>query len=618
MDQEHIMRKLSAEDLEKQVQTIVRFLGAVHPSLLSKSDFRPCVELRPIPRIPKEQAEPDPKGGKGSNYKLYASLNLWDLDDNSIYRLRKWLMLHNGHPSCLYYSVFTYDNNKKFLNPKTGAMMRPNKIRSESAQESEEIALDFDDIGFAEYRNLVDRFEAMGIHALWVFTGHGYQAHILLEESLSEKNLLKQFVYKFRSKGFNCDPTCVDPARVMRLPGTFNCKCFTDKHYASELDNPPACELVLGTTARYSLKSLMDKLDSLPTVSQVDEDAFEGVYSRKRLTAEERDAKETPVLSDLALKPRSGVKVSESTKDSGDTVSVKKVEYPYISEFELPEPVERMLAYVPHGLRNKTLGFLIKFFRTQYRLGKNQLLEILQIWAKYACDPPYDADEFKDDFSRLYYKYQGLGYDPALVKRYGPIDFSSLIQLRKQDIHIPNGFFMDFHLLDSAEVRAYLAIKILEHTEEETTIDKIAEVLNVSTRNLRPVLQSLTSGRHCYVVKGVRKQKIPNTYHTNRIVSTHDGFMPLSYNDVRAYVNELCEQGSRTRANGELKLYLFMRWKFYSGDIFMSQRNLGRNIGVEQNAISYMIYRMQEKHFLKVKKSNVGSFMESCEYILLR
>lgn len=82
-------------------------------------------------------------------------------------------------------------------------------------------------------------------------------------------------------------------------------------------------------------------------------------------------------------------------------------------------------------------------------------------------------------------------------------------------------------------------------------------------------------------------------------------------------MNELCEQTERTRANGELVLYLFFCWKFYSGDIYMSQSKLGKHTGLTQQAISQVVTRLQERYFIKVKKVRHSSFLESCEYTLL-
>lgn len=563
--------------LEEQLDTICDFLRSVHPNLNGGEGFRPCVELRPINR-----AEED--------FMLSKSLMLWDLQAESIARLRTFLERHNGYATCLFYSVFYYDNLTKSSTAKSKST-KSSRINTAAALGTTEIALDFDSITFQEYVDLVDRFEELGIYAIWVFSGHGYQAHILLDENLEDKDVLRRCVYKFRAKGFNCDPACVDPARLMRLPYTYNCKCYKDPAYEEEQEEPPFCKVVQGSATRYSLKDILNKLDTLPTVSVEDEKACE------------------------PQKCSTGKSVTKQSVDE-DIATVRKVEYPYLSNYELPDAVNKMLAYTPHGVRNKVLGYLIRLFKVQYKLSKSQIFDILSIWAKEACEPALPADELKTDFLRLYYDYNGLGYDVALIKQFGPIDRQELITLRKKDITISNVFFRDFNTLDGKVVRVYLAIKMLEHIDVPATVEKISETLGISDRALRPTLQDLIKSGHGYITKGNRRMGVPDTYHTHRGYSLQDGYSTFSYNDIKAYITELYDKGSR--AHGELKLYLFMRWKFYSGDIFMSQSKMGANINVAQNTISDIVHRLEEKHFIKITKVQRYNCFESCEYNLLR
>ena len=599
---------LSEQQLEDQFHQIVHFLSAVHPTLLVTDGYRPCVELRPILRV-------EPVGNVKSLYMLKRSLQIWDLEERSLERLRTFLARHNGQPTCLYYSVFDYNNNTDAKTAK-GEKAKTGKITTASAMGAQEIALDFDHIGFDDYVQLIDRFEELGLYATWVSSGHGYQAHILLEHRVTEKNALRQMVYKFRSKGFDCDPVCTDPARVMRLPATYNLKCLKDEEYAHERENPPLCTVVQETEERYSLETIFAKLDTLPTVSEIDEAAYLNTLSQYQemvAASEEKSVKEQEMPEAVSAAP---VSAKASSMQSEDIVRVTRVEYPYLSEFDLPDPIRKMLAETPQGFRNKVLGFLIKFFKTQYKLGKQPIWDILVVWSKNACVPAYHDDEFKKDFARLYYQYNGLGYDPSLTYQFGSLNFDQLTRLRKQDIHIPNKLLRDLDKLDGKTVRLYLALKMMEHLEEDATQEKLAETLGISTRALRPTLQDLVKSGHGYVTKGNAKKGIPSTYHTSRIVSAHDGYMAFTYNDIRAYVNDLYGEGFR--GNGELKLYLFMRYKFFTGDIYMSQANLGEHIGVAQTTVSSLVTKLESRHFLRINKKFRTNGLISCEYVLLR
>ena len=577
--------KLSPAELEEQLETILGFLRLVHPSLVSDEHGKPCVELRPIVRGERD-------------YILSRPCNIWDLSNENIERVRAFLHRHNGAPTCLFYSVYTYDNNMK-VKTKKGTTAKPGHITLEAAYNTNEIVLDFDNIGFDEYTHLVDRFEALGIYALWVFTGHGYHAHILLSESVMQKDILAQVVYKFRSKGFDCDSACVDAARVMRLPGTFNKKYLVDKAYALEGNAPPKCAITQSSSDRYSLGYIWEALDKLATVSLQDEEVFLKTSGGANLD-------QAQIIEDTST-------VEPVENDMLDVL--RQIEYPYISDYELPAPIQKILACTPQGFRNRALGFLINFFKNYFKFGKVQLEEILSIWAKEACVPAYPEKEFKDDFVRLYYNYNGLNYTAVMVEKFGEIDFSHLIELRKKDIKIPNKLFRAFDVLDGAEVRLYLGLKMLEHQGTVATQASLAEFLNISTRAVRPAIQSLEKRGLAYRIDGNRKLGIPFSYRTSKLISRTDGYMVFSYNDIKAYVFELNDNVNRS--GGALKLYLFFRYKFWSGDIYMSQTNLGASIGVQQCGVSRIVDRLEELHFIKITKVR-KSFMESCVYTLLR
>ena len=564
---------LSGEEKAQQLETISAFLAKIHPVLLEESNWKPSIELRPIVR-----------NRDKIDIKLKKSLNLWKIDDESRKYLTQFLNTMNGQQVCLYYSVFCFDNKKT---AETNITKR-GKITSEAVLFTQEIVLDFDDISFEDYTELVDLFESLDIFALWVYTGHGYQAHILLDVPCYDTQILRKAVAKFRSKGFACDPKCIDPARVMRLPWTFNCKGFVDDKYAHEQENPPRCEVMQDTESRYSIEEIFEKLDTLPTISPDDEAEFIEACKDKR-----------------------------AIDDDSDDVVVEDVlfVYPYLDRFNLPDAMKKMLRYTRQGYRNKVLGFLIKQFKVQYKLGKDAILEILEIWGQKACDPPYDRDELYSDFKRLFYHYNGLSYDASLKQEFGTIDFDDLIVLRKKDIYIPNKFFRSFPDLTDKEIKVYLAILLLEHNEQDATQETLANLLQVSDRSIRTALQPLLKSGHAYKVSGNRKMGIPFTYHTSKIVSKNDGYQTYSYNDLQAYVNELCNTG---KSNGELKLFMFMRYKFYSGDIFMTQENLGINIGCSRRSVSDLVASLEEKRFLRVKKTRKFGFREVCEYTLLR
>lgn len=557
---------LSKQKLNEQFDTITKFLTSIHP-FLNKPNQHVCIELRPIPRDNYE-------------FSLARPLNLWNLNEKSLLRLKEFLKVHNGKPYCLYYSVYAFDYDKPSYT-KEGKLAQKGRITTEAAIFTQEIVLDFDSINYNEYKIIVDKFEAIGLYGLWTYTGHGYQVHILLDKPLFDKKALHKLVYKFRSKGFEADPACIDPARLMRLPYTFNCKCFSDK---TLLEEPPLTEILQETDERYSYEEIEDKLNTLSTVNLEEEKLFEQLTLDKNL-----------------LKTSSKLKTD---------IELKKTDYPWIHRFDIPEPICKMLSKTPHGYRNKVFGFLVRYLKSYLKLSKLQIKEILDIWSTTACTPTYDITEFENDFQRFYYR-NGLNFDSSLAKQFGYIDFSNQIKLQKQDILIPADLLKKINELDGKSVRLYLAIKMLEHVEKDTTIENLADLLGLSTRAIYPTLQDLIKNKLIYVIKGNRTKKIPHQYVVSKIVSSlSEGHLKISYNDTKSYIREL--------NNGEIKLYLFMLYKFYSGDCYMSQTNLGDNIGLKQNTISGLVSTLSDKDFLSIDKVPITESIYYCRYTLLR
>ncbi|MBQ8039189.1 MAG: hypothetical protein IJ274_04870, partial [Lachnospiraceae bacterium] len=289
------------EDLEFQLETILSFLSLLHPYLEDPSYRDTCVEIRPVLR-------------EGKDFSLSKSLILWNLDESSILRLKEFLIRHNGVPACLFYSVYSFDNQRKVLTKKG---YKKGTIHSDNAVFTCEIALDFDHISEKDQSRYNQILQEAGIFPLWVFSGHGYQAHILLDEKLYETSALETFVRLFRSKGFPVDEACTDPARLMRLPFTYNCKAFTEAQHP-EREQPIVCEIEQYSDYRHSISELEYKIAGLPTVYPVEEEVYRDIKKKD---------KEKSSTSDQA-QPESAV----------DDIELKKIEYPYIHDYSIPEP----------------------------------------------------------------------------------------------------------------------------------------------------------------------------------------------------------------------------------------------------------------------------------------
>ena len=564
---------IDSSDLEFQMDTAADFLSKVHPALADKERRDACVEIRPILR-------------EGKSYALSKSLVLWSLDETSLIYLKEFLQRLRGVPACIFYSVFSFDNSKY------------KRIRSSNALFTNEIALDFDDISEEEMSFYDQKLAEVGIHPMWVFTGHGYHAHILLSEDVYEPDILQKFIYLFKEKGFPVDEACKDPARLMRLPFTFNCKPFAETE-SKEKEKPRFCDVYRFSDYRHTLQELYLKVNLIPSLSLCPESS--GI-NHEKVEKPEKEQK----------------KAIQSVEEGPDRIELKKISYPHIRKYTIPNAVCKMLAATPKGYRNSALGFLIGYFNRTLYLSKEQIQEILLIWGSEACMPSMNEYELMNDFNRIYHNYGGLPYDSKLAKKFGIIPFNNELVLSKKDVAIPNDFFYDFDNLTGPLVRMYLAIKLLEHTKGETTQEGIAKLLKISTRAVRKTLVELVKTEHCYMKKGNAKLKEPNTYHTNHLYDKSNGLSVFTYNDLKCYITELFDD--RKRGNNELKLYLYMQHKFRSGEIFMSQSTFGEYLNLKQNSVCEIVKRLVEKGFLYVEKKQheMQPHFTKCYYTLLR
>lgn len=582
---------LTDTELEAQAKTIIDFLSIVHPELNNKAPQNSCVELRPINRSPDD-----------FNIRLNRSLNLWRLDDKSVDILKDYLSKHNGQPYCMYYSVFSFDYSRDAYT-KAGKKAVKGKITSEAAMFANELVFDFDNISYLNVEGLIHVLDQVGLEGLWVFTGHGYQLHLLLDSPLYDERMLHRMVYLMRAKGFMCDTSCVDTARLMRLPFTYNCKCFSQEEYDAEYDNPPLCRIIKETVKRYSLSEITEKLSTLETVSTADEELYFESLIEKKVVTDTSDA-------------------DEASNEEGFVLS--RVEYPeYLMFSELPTPIHAMLQNTPLGYRNNVLGLLIKYFK-QYRLfGKEQIWEILNIWAIQACEPSYNKMDFTKDFERLY-QNGGLPYSSELAKKFGYIDFNDLIQLHRDNkVLISNKVFQNLPYIDGNVLRAFLAVKILEHgnvgddeiPDVKITIDAISDVSGMSIPTLKRVLPITKKVKLLYVIPGAKRKGEPNTYHSVQIQDNDAGFKALSINDLEVY---LSSSPRLKLSNPELKLYLFMLYKFYTKDRAMSLKKLGEFVGRSEATVSEVISSLRKKKYLKVEKVYKDNVIFFNKYTLLK
>lgn len=188
---------------------------------------------------------------------------------------------------------------------------------------------------------------------------------------------------------------------------------------------------------------------------------------------------------------------------------------------------------------------------------------------------------------------------------------------------IPNAIFKNLASIDANVLRVYLAIKVLEHGNSEydtediikPTVTSIEDVSGVSVRSLKRILPMARKMGLIYIKQGYKRNGEQSTYHTNEINSYDYGFKALSVNDLDIYLST----SARLKfSDNELKLYLFMLYKFYTNERAMSLKKMGDFIGLTESAVSKLCKSLRKKRYLKIERVYKDKVVFYNKYTLLK
>jgi hypothetical protein len=575
---------LSPAQQEEQLNTILDFLALVHPSLTNNNSGA-CVELRPLAR-----------NQDNVPFVLFKnSYNTWQLREKDIDILRRWLDARNGYPMCMYYSVYSYDYDKRTLT-KSGKVAQKGKITVEAAKFAEELPLDFDHCDEEEMKKYDEMFESIGIHPLWLFSGHGYQAHILLTDKVVGKTL-KYLVKLIRAKGFtHVDPACVDEARMMRLPYTFNAKCFEKRtKYPEERENPPMCHVVKFSDKRVSLKNLIDALESIPTKDMDEYIAALSIRDEvKSLPQNEQSAADTkpqPIDAGNRVMPEYPAGLFEAVKAK-----------------DFPTAIKKMLTFTPQGYRHDTMAFLINFLTVYLGITATKTRDILKIWNEKACEP--SLENYDAEFSNL---WPGSGKYSLrkLAAQHGFIDLKKYLEIRlSNEIKLPYALFDEMGTIKNNAVCVYLAVAIAEHDGVVSDIKIIAELANLkSICTARNCIKELIAKGFIYTVKGWKAKGIPDTYKVSAFTN-NAGFLPLEYLVAKDYIN---------LPAGEVCLLLTLRRVCaHKTDVIVNQGNLGKAVGCTRNNVSLLMKNLEMRGYIAIARNYMDKVKYQCMVDVLK
>lgn len=612
------------KEIEKQVDGIFEFLKMVHPTAAEERFHHP-IEIRFLHR--------NEEGTKGLH-----SCNLFGLNEKSKLHLISKIEEYADKSICMYYSAFKYDQSYECELKRTARNGRkytiigkPQKIQKASALGTQELAMDFDNINYEEFTVYKNILNSLGIEFVIVFSGHGFQSHILLDRYYEDPTLFEVFTGKLKKLGFNIDTVIVDPSRVLRLPYTVNFKEFDRQK--NKIGSPVAVEtsIIESTEKRYSVDFVFAKLDEL-------------IEKRNQLLEEEQDnmiddfisivapewnednsGTSTAVVDEKAEKKASKPKKEETKqKEKKKTEHTVKTEkyfaelYKHIKFEKLKSQIKAILMGVDEGVRNDALLFLLPFLRNELGLTLNQATETLKIWGEN-CSPRYLPDFVALEVERLW-EYNNKAtygkYTNGLEEIYGKLDIIHAVVSDRQ-IAIENRLFRVIDKLEGPALKIYLTMKMMEKEEnkKEFTKEEIAERAEITIRTVTNGMQSLVLTKLINKKKSVKKQDGEKvTFSINTLGTDKYGFTKIETATVELMI-------IKKLSKYEFAFYVFMcakTWSSTESILFMSRESIAEAIGSSsETTISKITDKLAKLKFIRKETDKMGKTL-ICKYTLLK
>ncbi|MCM3786217.1 helix-turn-helix domain-containing protein [Neobacillus mesonae] len=566
----------SDKQIDKQVEKQIMFLKVIYPQLADSHWNEGRIEIRPVKR--------DPHLGK-----YLRSYGTWHFRGEDIAKLKEFLQNLNGMGVDLYFSGFAFDYAMEVYK-ENGEKYEKGKVNKKNALFTSILPMDFDDITTEEFRVQKQRLLQLGIETIDVFTGHGFQSFILLNHKVSDKDIFKKFTTLMLAKGFKVDEAVQDPARVLRMPYSFNCKALDpkSKYYSTTQPEIIATTEVSWTEKRYHITEVFEKINSLTDV----------IKSKEALT--EIDLMSIPTLSLTTLeKRRSNEKSKREIEEvKGIRIETLRAVYPMLDFEHLPGPIQKMLVGSQEGLRNKVMMFMIPFLRNSLGLNIQTIKEIMVLWGE-RCIPSLNEQNVLNEVDRIYslgFKGKHGNYTEELRKAYGYVEFEKFTKRNK--IIIPNNFLENLNTLSDGAVRIYLSMKLNQSLYGANNFNKmeIQSIAQISERTLERNMRCLVSTKHVSKRRGNRRIGEGHVYYINPYFNTSQGFTMIEIAVIKSILNELTD--------GELKLYIFLlKIVGESGTgCWTSQSYIAEKIGKKgQDSISKMTSSMHGKGFITKK-----------------
>ncbi|HBF6599511.1 TPA: hypothetical protein KOT48_003677 [Clostridioides difficile] len=594
--------KLTEEEVKNRLEKLWDFLQYIHPELGNKKYIsqlnNECVlgdlaiEIRALKRVK----------GESSAYCNHRIYNFSDSQKKKLYEFLK--KLNNKEiPYCMYYSVFNF-NSKVMGVSKSGNVKEKwnNCVCINNSISTHILVMDFDDITEEEFIKYRLKLSEIGLDTSDIFSGHGYQCIIKLNQLCLDKNILTEFTNKLLSKGFPVDKKIKDSARIMRNP-------YTDNSKGAIKDMPIiSTDLCYKSSREYSVEEIFNKLDRLPTVISIETPIKASGGVKIDLVN-----KHTKIKKEVIKEVKTGGK--EINKKRLTDMELEQL-YPMLNIKELPDAVKLMLSGFQEGKANNVLMFITLYLKEQ-GIALSVITDIINTLKDLDTYNYSWEDIPKGEVSRFYFMkdYTSKSVFLSELQDFGYVEYNFI---DKSVITINNYIFSK--LADISSSAFYIYIKLLEKENYDNTsvftLNEISSVVGITKRRVAEHIDDLVKSRLLDKKRANRRNGEEYKFFLSRFEQHKElGFTKFNIATLKLLLTYVEMKKINTT---QLSICMYIKYICYNGkqNCSISQENLGIALGVNRTTITKAFKSIEDVMLIRRDAVKINDFQFKYNYTI--
>jgi len=594
--------KKDKSELNEQLEGIWEFIKKIHPELrnskysnkllreinIAPSDL--AIELRALRR--------DVEGNP-----MYCNHRVYNYGDKQKQSLEQFLKKLNDKeiPYCLYYSTYCFNSNVLAVS-QSGNIAKEwnNRIALNNAVGTHILIWDFDHIDENEFIQIKCKLLRMGLETLDVFTGHGYQSIILLNDLSLDKELLKEFTVGLWERGFDVDLKIKDCARIMRNPDGFNSKDVLSggemipTYIYSDIDK------------RYALEDVRRILNSTPKIREC-----KSIDKPKKECKTEIKVENKPMEAIKEIKEVNGL-----NKNRLNDRELEKL-YPMLNIDKLEDAVKLMLSGFQNGRANNMLMFIVLYLKEQ-GYAKSIIVDVVNILKDLdTYNYSWSYLDTNIEVSRFYFnnKYTSKTIFLSELQDFGYIEY---VLNNNEVITINNYIFTKLADMSSSAFYIYSKLLEKEHSNNTSvyTANEIADIAGVTRRCINKHINDLVKAKLLDKKRANRRNNEEYTFYLSKFEQHRElGYTKFNVGSFKLLTRMVKYKELTTT---QLVICMYIKYVCYNGkqNCCISQNTLSSVIGISQSGISKAFKSVEDTELIKRDKVEINDFQFKYNYTI--